>query len=113
MARTSTDSFFVGSGFVGFCVFAQKHFDRVAPVRYGTVMIPSVFGLGVVDAFHFVAQSAAYRGNDADLAVRARALRTRTRFGFIFVARATIAYRHFVKRQGLPSALSDNHNQNS
>ena len=37
---------------------------------------------------------------------RACALRTRTRFGFIFVARATIAYRHFVKRQWLPSALS-------
>ena len=69
-ARTSTDSFFAGSGFVGFCAFAQKHFDRVAPVRYGAVMIPCVFSFGVVDAFHFVAQSAAYRGNDADFAVR-------------------------------------------
>ena len=72
MARAGTDSFFAGSGFVGFCAFAQKHLDRVAPVRYGAVMIPCIFSLGVMDAFHFVAQSAAYRGNDADLAVRAR-----------------------------------------
>jgi len=70
LARAGTDSFFAGSGFVGFCAFAQKHFDRVAPVRYGAVMVPCVFGFGVVDAFHFVAQSAAYCGDDADFAVR-------------------------------------------
>ena len=33
-------------------------------------MIPCIFNFGVMDAFHFIAQSAAYRGNDADFAVR-------------------------------------------
>jgi len=68
--KNTLTCFRVAFASVGFCAFAQKHFDRVAPVRYGAVMIPCIFSLSVMDQFHFIAQSAAYRGNDADFAVR-------------------------------------------
>jgi len=51
-------------------------------------MIPRVFSLGGMDAFHFVAQSAAYRGNGADFAVRARALYEPERDLASFLSRA-------------------------